>query len=73
MILITGSYNVVGPDNNHIFEGFKNVATGPAYTQAAVESNAGLWTEAFVASLCSSLPSLQSWLTSISQKQTLHI
>lgn len=49
MILITGSYNVVGLDNNHIFEGLKNVATGPAYTQAAVESLMPGFGQAFVA------------------------
>ena len=49
MILITGSYNVVGPDNNHIFEGLKNVATGPAYTHAAVESLMPGFGQAFVA------------------------
>ena len=49
MILITGSYNVVGPDNAPMFIGLKDVATGPAYTQAAVEGLMPGFGQAFVA------------------------
>ena len=49
MILITGSYNVVGPDNAPMFVGLKDVATGPAYTQAAVEGLMPGFGQAFVA------------------------
>ncbi|WP_289187557.1 alanine/glycine:cation symporter family protein [uncultured Parasutterella sp.] len=49
MILITGSYNVVGPDNANLFIGLKDVATGPAYTQAAVEGLMPGFGQAFIA------------------------
>jgi len=49
MILITRSYNVVGPDNAPMFIGLKDVATGPAYTQAAVEGLMPGFGQAFVA------------------------
>jgi AGCS family alanine or glycine:cation symporter len=38
MILITGKYNVYGPDNQPILEHLPGVEEGPAYAQHAVES-----------------------------------
>lgn len=38
MILSTGKYNVTNPAGGHLFENLPGVETGPAYTQAAVES-----------------------------------
>ncbi len=49
MIIITKSYNVIGPDNQAIFVGLKDVATGPLYTQAAVEGLMPGFGEIFVA------------------------
>ncbi|QLG87159.1 alanine:cation symporter family protein [Chitinibacter bivalviorum] len=38
MILITGKYNVIGPDGQTIVSGVAGIEAGAAYTQAAVES-----------------------------------
>ncbi len=38
MILATGAYNVNGPDGSRIVSGLPGVETGPAFTQAAVDS-----------------------------------
>lgn len=37
MILMTGCYNVIGPDGTMLFEGLKGVEAGPVYTQAAID------------------------------------
>ncbi|XZG70824.1 alanine/glycine:cation symporter family protein [Chitinibacteraceae bacterium HSL-7] len=39
MILVTGSYNVTGPDGAALYTGLANVAVGPGFTQAAVEQS----------------------------------
>ncbi|RXZ45019.1 alanine/glycine:cation symporter family protein [Crenobacter cavernae] len=38
MLLITGKYNVQGPDGSAMFTGLTGVAAGPGYTQDALES-----------------------------------
>jgi alanine or glycine:cation symporter, AGCS family len=38
MILITGLYNVKGPDGSMLYAGLAGVEAGPGFTQAAVES-----------------------------------
>lgn len=38
MIIFTGMYNVVGPDETIMFQGLSGIAPGPGYTQAAIES-----------------------------------
>lgn len=38
MLLITGQYNVEGPDGTKMFEGIKGVAAGPGYAQTALEN-----------------------------------
>ena len=38
MILLTGFYNVAGPDGSMIYAGLAGVEAGPGYTQAAVEA-----------------------------------
>lgn len=38
MIIFTGMYNVVGPDETFMFQGLSGIAPGPGYTQAAIES-----------------------------------
>lgn len=38
MVLMTGCYNVVGPDGAFLFEGMKGVEAGPVYTQAAIDT-----------------------------------
>jgi AGCS family alanine or glycine:cation symporter len=38
MLLITGKYNVEGPDGTFLVNGLPGVEAGPAYTQSAVES-----------------------------------
>jgi AGCS family alanine or glycine:cation symporter len=49
MILSTGKYNVVHPDGSMIVNNLPGVETGPAYTQAAVESMAPGLGASFVA------------------------
>lgn len=41
MILITGKYNVAGPEKTMLVENIPGVEIGPAYTQMAVESTFG--------------------------------
>ncbi|MEN3278335.1 MAG: alanine or glycine:cation symporter, family [Massilia sp.] len=38
MLLITGQYNVEGPDGSAMFTGVKGVASGPGYVQTALEN-----------------------------------
>lgn len=38
MIIFTGFFNVIGPDDTVIFQGLSGIVPGPGYTQAAVES-----------------------------------
>jgi AGCS family alanine or glycine:cation symporter len=38
MLLLTGAYNIVGPDGTSIVENLPGVETGPAFAQAAIES-----------------------------------
>lgn len=38
MILVTGTYNVAGPDGQLLVEGAPGLTEGPAYTQAAIDS-----------------------------------
>ncbi|MGC0152596.1 alanine/glycine:cation symporter family protein [Chromobacterium vaccinii] len=38
MLLITGQYNVQGPDGAALYTGIKGVAAGPGYVQTAMES-----------------------------------
>ncbi|MCP4746299.1 MAG: alanine:cation symporter family protein [Desulfobacteraceae bacterium] len=49
MILITGMYNVENPAGGFIVENLPNIAIGPEYTQAAVESAIPGFGNAFVA------------------------
>lgn len=50
LILSTGMYNVYAPDGGaHLFNGIQNVAEGPGYAQAAVESVLPGWGAGFVA------------------------
>lgn len=49
MILITGCYNVVDEAGKTLFNGLPNIASGPAYTQSAVEAYMPGFGEAFVA------------------------
>jgi len=41
MILITGQYNVMGPEGTFLVENLPGVAIGPTYTQMAVETTLG--------------------------------
>ncbi|HWJ93188.1 MAG TPA: alanine/glycine:cation symporter family protein, partial [Telluria sp.] len=38
MLLITGQYNVEGPDGSRMFTGVQGVASGPGYVQTALEN-----------------------------------
>lgn len=38
MILVTGKYNVVGPDGGFLYEGLPGVETGPVFTQMAIDT-----------------------------------
>ncbi len=38
MLLITGQYNVQGPDGNALYTGIAGVVAGPGYTQTAMEN-----------------------------------
>lgn len=38
MIIFTGMYNVIGPDETIMFQGLSGMVPGPEYTQAAIES-----------------------------------
>jgi alanine or glycine:cation symporter, AGCS family len=49
MILATGAYNVQGPDGALIVNGLPGVETGPAFTQAAVDSAVPGFGASFVA------------------------
>jgi AGCS family alanine or glycine:cation symporter len=49
MILSTGAYNVIHPDGTMIVNNLPGVETGPAYTQAAVETLMPGWGASFVA------------------------
>jgi AGCS family alanine or glycine:cation symporter len=49
MILATGSYNVVHPDGSLIVNGLPGAETGPAFTQAAVDSAVPGFGASFVA------------------------
>ena len=37
MVLITGTYNVTGPDGAQVFTGLANISAGTGFTQAAME------------------------------------
>ncbi len=37
MILMTGCYNIIGPDGTVYYEGMKGVEAGPVYTQSAID------------------------------------
>lgn len=37
MVLMTGCYNIAGPDGGFLYEGMKGVEAGPVYTQAAID------------------------------------
>ena len=49
MILLTGCYNVIGPNGQTIVNNLPGVEVGPAYTQAAVETLMPGWGSPFVA------------------------
>lgn len=49
MILITGQYNVYGPDGEYIVQNLPGVELGPAYTQFAVAELSPTFGSAFVA------------------------
>lgn len=49
MILLTGCYNVVGPDGAAVATHLAGIEAGPGYTQAAVESLMPGWGSPFVA------------------------
>ncbi|NDV14158.1 alanine/glycine:cation symporter family protein [Crenobacter caeni] len=49
MLLITGQYNVQGPDGEAIYTGIAGVAAGPGYVQTAMESIMPGFGAAFVA------------------------
>ncbi|KIA79688.1 alanine/glycine:cation symporter family protein [Chromobacterium amazonense] len=49
MLLITGQYNVQGPDGQAVFTGIAGVAAGPGYVQTAMESIMPGFGSAFVA------------------------
>ncbi|XLM22777.1 alanine:cation symporter family protein, partial [Chromobacterium piscinae] len=49
MLLITGQYNVQGPDGEALFTGIAGVAAGPGYVQTAMESIMPGFGSAFVA------------------------
>lgn len=49
MILMTGTYNIVGADGTMIYEGLKGVEAGPVYTQAAIDQLMPGWGDPFIA------------------------
>lgn len=38
MVLMTGCYNIVGPNGHFLYEGLRGVEAGPVYTQAAIDT-----------------------------------
>ncbi len=49
MILVTNSYNVVGPDGTNIVEYVPDLNAGPAYTQAAIDATFSGMGSSFIA------------------------
>ena len=49
MVLMTGCYNIMGPDGKFIYEGLKGVEAGPVYTQQAIDQLMPGWGGPFIA------------------------